>query len=231
MDSVKSRNLRRTALGGITNNPIFVLVLGMCPTIAVSTTLINGISMGLATTLVLVISNTLISLTRKLIPDKIRIPCYILIIATFVTVLDLGMQKWLPGLSGSLGLFIPLIVVNCIILGRAEAFASTHDAVSSAVDGASMGLGFTLSISLLGLLRELLTYGGIVLTSPVEDVVAADRASALPIFGTAAGGFLTLAVLMAAFNAVYGYFKERNGVTRVKVSPEAAKEASGGAGN
>ncbi|MBP5411731.1 MAG: electron transport complex subunit E [Bacteroidales bacterium] len=137
-------------------NPTFVLLLGMCPTLGVTTSAINGLGMGLATTFVLLLSNITISSLKKLIPDTVRIPAFIVLIASFVTVVDLLMQAYLPDLHAKLGLFIPLIVVNCIVLGRAEAFASKHGLFDSALDGLGMGFGFTLSLTVLGMVREFL---------------------------------------------------------------------------
>jgi len=145
--------------GLLDENPVFRLLLGMCPILAVSTAAINGLGMGLAATAVLVASNILISLLRSIIPDKIRIPCYIVIIATFVTMVDLLMEAFVPGLHGVLGIFIPLIVVNCIILQRAEAFASKNGVFLSAIDGIGMGLGFTLALIILASVREVLGAG------------------------------------------------------------------------
>ncbi|MDR1094523.1 MAG: electron transport complex subunit E [Clostridiales bacterium] len=193
------KKFKSTALNGLVNNPTFVLVLGMCPTIAVSKTLTGALGMGLATTAVLILTNTLIAACRKLISDKVRIPCYILIIATMVTIVDMSIERFLPDLYAILGLFIPLIVVNCIIFARAESFASCNPVGYAALDGLSMGLGFTLSLSVLGAVRELLSYGGLAFTFG-----AAERArEVMPIFQTPVGGFIMLAVLMAAFNAVY----------------------------
>jgi len=145
--------------GLLDENPVFRLLLGMCPTLAVSTAAVNGLGMGLAATAVLVASNILISLMRPIIPDKIRIPCYIVVIATFVTMVDLLMEAFVPGLHGVLGIFIPLIVVNCIILQRAEAFASKNGVFLSAIDGIGMGLGFTLALIILASVREVLGAG------------------------------------------------------------------------
>ena len=180
------KKLRDTALGGILNNPVFVLVLGMCPTIGMSTNVTNALGLGLATAFVLVFSNIFISLLRNIIPDKVRLPSYIIIIATFVTLVKLFLAKFLPALDGSIGKFIPLIVVNCIILGRAEAFASKNGVGYAALDGVSMGLGFTLSLVALGGIRMLLIAAGFAL------------------FRTAAGGFITLGLMMALFNFVLG---------------------------
>ena len=177
--------------GLITNNPVLVQLIGMCPTLATSTSLTNGIGMGLSATAVLVCSNIVISLLRKIIPSKIRIAAYITIIAGFVTIIDLLLQAFIPSLAASLGLFIPLIVVNCIILGRAEAFASKNSVVPSAIDGLFMGLGFTLTLVILSVIRELLGAGTIlggaitVFSSPATIMI-------LP-----AGGFLTLGFVIA----------------------------------
>lgn len=181
---INSKEIKETALGGILNNPVFVLVLGTCPTIAKSDTISNGLGLGLATAFVLICSNVFISLLRKLIPDKVRLPAYIVIIATFVTIVQLFIAKFLPDLNASIGAFIPLIVVNCIILGRAEAFASKNNVALSALDGVSMGLGFTLSLVLMGALRQGL--GAIGLT----------------LFQATAGGFIVFGLMMALFNFV-----------------------------
>jgi len=145
--------------GFIRENAVFALFLGLCPTLAVTTSAINGLGMGLATTFVLVMSNLVVSLVKNLIPDKVRIPAFIVIIATFVTVVELVMKGYVPSLFDALGLFIPLIVVNCLVLGRAEAFASKNTIWSSLVDGAGMGLGFTMALTVLGAVRELLGSG------------------------------------------------------------------------
>ena len=145
--------------GLIKDNPTFVLLLGMCPTLATTTSAIDGLSMGLATLFVLVLSNMVISAIAPVVPDKVHIPVYIVVIATFVTVLQLVMQAYVPGVYASLGLFIPLIVVNCIVLGRAEAFASKNGVIDSALDGIGVGLGFTLSLTVIGLVREILGSG------------------------------------------------------------------------
>lgn len=149
-------NLQNITKGFIKENPTLVLLLGMCPTLGVSTSAINGVGMGLATTFVLVLSNIAISLVKNFIPDKVRIPAYIVIIASFVTVVDLSMAAYVQDLHEQLGIFIPLIVVNCIVLGRAEAFAAKNSVVSSAFDGLGMGLGFTMALTSLGIIRELL---------------------------------------------------------------------------
>jgi len=147
--------------GILKENPVFVLLLGMCPTLGVTTSAMNGLGMGLATTFVLVMSNIVISLIKNLVPNKIRIPIFIVVIAAFVTIVQLLMEAYVPALYDALGLFIPLIVVNCIVLGRAEAFASKNSVLSSAVDGVGMGLGFALALTVLGGVRELLGSGKI----------------------------------------------------------------------
>ena len=180
--------------GIVKNNPTFVLVLGMCPTLATTTSAINGMSMGLATLFVLVCSNIVISLLKNLIPDKVRIPAFIVVIATFVTMVQLVMQAYLPAIYDVLGLFIPLIVVNCIVLGRAEAFAAKNSVGLSALDGIGMGLGFTLALTILGALRELLGTGAIFGFNIYNDHFAA------LIFVLAPGAFICLAYLMALAN-------------------------------
>ena len=147
--------IRQFTKGIFQRNPVFVLLLGLCPTLAVSTSVANAIGMGAAATFVLVFSNLIVSLIRKLVPNKIRIPCYIVVIATFVTLVELVLEAYLPDLNASLGLFVPLIVVNCIILGRAEAFASRNAPLVSVADGLGMGVGFTLALTVLGTIREI----------------------------------------------------------------------------
>ncbi len=182
--------------GIIEENPTFVQVLGMCPTLATTTSAINGMGMGLSVTVVLMCSNLAISLLRKVIPSKIRIPAYIVIIATFVTVVDLFLQAFFyESLYQALGLFIPLIVVNCIILGRAEAFASKNDPVSSLFDGMGMGLGFTLALTVLGIVREFLGAGSFFGMQVLPDAI-----SPAVIMIMAPGGFFTLGILLAVFN-------------------------------
>lgn len=178
--------------GFLKENPIFVLVLGMCPALGVTTSAINGLGMGLATTFVLLMSNMLISALKNLIPDKVRIPAFIVVIATFVSIVDLLIQAYVPALAESLGLFIPLIVVNCIVLGRAEAFASKNSIFDSAIDGMGMGLGFTLALTLIGLFRELLGSGA----AFGYKFIPAD-ADGILIFVLAPGAFFVLGFLMA----------------------------------
>ena len=157
--------------GFVKENPTFRLVLGMCPTLAVTGLAVNGLGMGLSTTAVLVASNLVIAVLRKAIPDKIRIPVFIIIIATFVTIVDMLLKAYQPGLHSQLGIFVPLIVVNCIILGRAEAFASKYPVTNSIADGLGMGLGFTLSLTILGTIRELLGNGTIFSAKDRKSVV------------------------------------------------------------
>lgn len=180
--------------GVIRENPTFVLVLGMCPTLGTTTSAANGFGMGAATTAVLIMSNIVISLIKNLIPDKVRIPAFIVVIASFVTIIQMLMQAYVPSLYASLGVFIPLIVVNCIILGRAEAFASKNGAFDSALDGVGIGLGFTLSLTVIGAVREILGSGSIFGVSlGIGDYMPL-------VFVLAPGGFLVLGFLMVLFN-------------------------------
>ncbi|GAB1450304.1 electron transport complex subunit E [Draconibacterium sp.] len=182
--------------GFIKENPVFVLVLGMCPTLGVTSSAINGLGMGLATAFVLMMSNAVISLVKNLIPDKVRIPSFIVIIAAFVTVVQLIMQAYVPALYKSLGIFIPLIVVNCIVLGRAEAFASKNTILSSVIDGIGIGLGFTFALVLLGGIREILG-SGMLFNFPIypEHFVTL-------IFVLAPGAFIVLGYLIALINRI-----------------------------
>jgi electron transport complex protein RnfE len=182
--------------GMFRENPVFVLVLGMCPTLATTTSVEKAIGMGLATTFVLVCSNIIISLIKKLVPDEVRIPMFIVVIAAFVTLVKLIMAAYFPALKAALGIFLPLIVVNCIILGRAEAFASKNGAMASLLDGLGMGIGFTLSLMLLGTIREILGSGSF-LGIPFTDGLTPYTQT---IFILAPGGFLTLGLLMGFFN-------------------------------
>ena len=180
--------------GIITENPIFVLMLGMCPTLAVTTSAINGIGMGLSTTIVLVMSNMLISLLRKVIPDSVRMPAFIVVVASSVTIVQFLMEGFTPSLYDSLGIYIPLIVVNCIILGRAEAFASKNGVVLSFFDGVGMGLGFTIALTVLGAVREILGTGKIFgLEVWPEDY-------GMLMFVLAPGAFIVLGYLIAIVN-------------------------------
>ena len=187
-------NLKILMNGIIKENPTFVLLLGMCPTLGTTSSALNGMSMGLATMFVLICSNMAISAMKNLIPDMVRIPGYIVIIATFVTVVQMCMEAFVPALYASLGLFIPLIVVNCIVLGRAEAFAAKNGVVSSAFDGLGIGLGFTLALTLLGAIRELLGTGKLFgLTLMPEQFCSL-------IFVLAPGAFIALGYLIAIVN-------------------------------
>ncbi|HPF00794.1 MAG TPA: electron transport complex subunit E [Bacteroidales bacterium] len=182
--------------GFIKENPVLVLLLGMCPTLGVTTSAINGIGMGLATTFVLIMSNVIISLIKNFIPSSVRIPSFIVVIASFVTVVDLSMKAYIPDLHAQLGLFIPLIVVNCIVLGRAEAFASKNNVFSSFIDGLSMGLGFTFALGLLGSIREILGGGSIF----NYKFIPADMDGIL-VFVLAPGAFIALGYLIALVNS------------------------------
>ena len=180
--------------GIIAENPVLILLLGMCPTLGTTSSAINGFSMGMATTFVLLCSNMVISLIKNLIPDKVRIPAYIVVIATFVTVIQICMEAYLPSLYASLGLFIPLIVVNCIVLGRAESFAAKNNIFDSALDGIGMGLGFTFSLTLLGLVREFLGTG-----KAFDFSLIPEEYGAL-IFILAPGAFIVLGYLIGIMN-------------------------------
>lgn len=182
--------------GVVKENPSFILMLGMCPTLAVTTSAMNGLGMGLSSLVVLAISNVVISLLRKVIPDEVRLPAYIVIVASFVTVVELLMQAYMQSLYAALGIYIPLIVVNCIILGRAEAFASKNPPMLSLFDGLGMGLGFTVALVIIGSIREMLGAGsifGVALPGSFEPIA---------FFVRAPGAFLVLAVLVAIMNAV-----------------------------
>jgi len=179
--------------GFIKENPVFVLLLGLCPTLGVTSTAINGLGMGLATTFVLVMSNLVVSLIKNVIPDKVRIPSFIVIIASFVTIVELTMQAYTPALFEALGLFIPLIVVNCIVLGRAEAFASKQTVFSSVIDGLGMGLGFAFALTILGAVRELLGSGNIF----GLELMKGDL---MLVFILAPGAFIVLGYLIALMN-------------------------------
>ncbi|MGI6183136.1 MAG: electron transport complex subunit RsxE [Candidatus Fimadaptatus sp.] len=187
--------------GIVTENPTFRLVLGMCPTLAITTSVMNGLGMGLAATFVLICSNLVISLLRNVIPAKIRIPSFIVVIATFVTIVQLLMQAFLPSLYESLGVFIPLIVVNCIIFARAESFASKNPPLESACDGLGMGLGFTLAITLLSAIRELLGAGTL-----FGMQVMPENYQPMAIITQAPGGFIMLGLLMVVMNALFAAY-------------------------
>lgn len=192
MNKTSYENLTR---GIIRENPTFVMLLGMCPTLGVTTSALNGLGMGLATLFALLLSNSAISLLKNLIPAQVRIPAYIVVIAAIVTVLELLMAAYLPALHAALGIYIPLIVVNCIILGRAEAFASKHNLWQSILDAVGMGIGFTIALTLLGAIREILGNGSI-----FGYVFADDNISPMLLFIMPPGAFLALAGLIIIFN-------------------------------
>jgi electron transport complex protein RnfE len=184
--------------GLIKENPTFVLLLGMCPTLGTTSSAINGLGMGLATTFVLICSNMVISLIKNLIPDKVRIPSFIVVIAAFVTILQMCMEAYLPALYDSLGLFIPLIVVNCIVLGRAESFAAKNGVIPSFFDGLGMGLGFSFALTLLGAVRELLG------TGKIFDIALYSEDFGMLLFVLAPGAFIVLGFLIAIVGKIRG---------------------------
>ena len=192
MNKTSYENLTR---GIIKENPTFVMLLGMCPTLGVTTSAFNGLGMGLATLFVLILSNSAISLIKNFIPPMVRIPSYIVVIAAFVTVIDLLMSAYLPGLHAALGIFIPLIVVNCIILGRAEAFASKNNLWQSILDGVGMGIGFTIGLTSLGIVREILGNGSV-----FNYPLVGEDATPMLLFIMPPGAFLALAGLIVLFN-------------------------------
>ena len=189
-------NMKILVNGLIKENPTFVLMLGMCPTLATTTSAINGMSMGLATMVVLICSNVVISCIKNLTPDKVRIPVFIVVIASFVTILQLVIKAFLPDIDSALGLFIPLIVVNCIILGRAEGFASKNNPVASFFDGVGIGLGFTFALTLLGMVRELLGAGSLF------GITLLPEALNILIFVLPPGAFISLGFLIAIVNKI-----------------------------
>ncbi len=203
--------------GIIKENPTFVMMLGMCPTLAVTTSCINGIGMGLTTTVVLVMSNVIISLLRKIIPDKVRVPAYIVIVASFVTMVQFLLEAYIQWLNDSLGIYIPLIVVNCIILGRAEAYASKNPVIPSLFDGLGMGLGFTIALGILGAFREVIGAGSIFGISFLPESIEPIRIIAL-----APGAFFVLATLVAIQNAIR---------MRAGKKPKEIKECGGNCGS
>lgn len=188
------KSLKIILNGLIKENPIFVLLLGMCPTLGTTSSAMNGMSMGLATTFVLICSNVVISLIKNLVPDKVRIPCYVVVIAAFVSVLQMCMEAYVPSIYETLGLFIPLIVVNCIVLGRAEAFAAKNNAWYAALDGIGIGLGFTFALTLLGAVRELLG------TGKVFSLALFPESYGALVFVLAPGAFIALGYLIAVVN-------------------------------
>ena len=208
--------------GVILDNPIFMQTIGLCPTLATSTSLSNAIGMGVAATVVLICSNIVISALRRFIPDKVRIACFITIIATFVTMIDLALQAFVPSLAASLGLFLPLIVVNCIILGRAEAFAGKNKVIPSIFDGLGMGIGFTIGLTSIGAVRELIGAGQLfgfqILPASYEPVT---------IFIMAPGAFLVLALLVAVQN----YVKNKKAAKGQPVQQSSCGQGCGSCGN
>ena len=189
-----TKNIKILVNGVIKDNPVFVLLLGMCPTLATTSSAINGMSMGLATMFVLICSNVVISLLKNLIPDLVRIPAFIVVISTFVTIVEMVMNAYLPALADSLGIFIPLIVVNCIVLGRAEAFAAKNRVVSSLFDGVGIGLGFTFALTILGMTREFFGSGKLFSVSFFPEDFG------VTLFVLAPGAFIALGYLVAIFN-------------------------------
>ncbi len=181
--------------GIIKENPVFVMLLGMCPTLGVTTTAYNGLGMGIATMFVLIMSNIVVSLIKNLIPNKVRIPAFIVVIASFVTIVEMVLEAFIPFLYDQLGIFIPLIVVNCVILGRAEAFASKNNVYHSIIDGLGMGLGFTLALTVLGATREVLGSGSI-----FNLVLFGENANTILLFILPPGAFIALAYLSAIYN-------------------------------
>ena len=192
--------IKQFTKGLFRENPVFMLVLGLCPTLAVSTTVKNAIGMGLAATFVLVFSNTIISCIRKIIPEKIRIPCFIVVIASFVTIVELLMAAYSPTLSKNLGIFVPLIVVNCIILGRAEAFASKNKVLPSFFDGLGMGIGFSIALVIIGAIREVLGAGELLGISILRNI------EPIRIMVQPAGALVTLGILIGLIN----FLKSKN---------------------
>ncbi len=221
-------NWKELTKGILKENPVFIVVLGLCPTLAVTTQTINGIGMGLAVIFVLTGSNLIISLLRKFIPAQVRIPAYIMVIATFVTVVQLFMKAFTPDLNRALGIFIPLIVVNCVILGRAEAFAAKNDPVHSMLDGIGMGIGFTLSLTVIGLIREVLGSGTITLQlaglGPVIDLRSFITSPAVVMI-MPPGGFIVMGLILALINWIKIKRKEREEARKKAAASGAAPAA------
>lgn len=188
--------MERIYNGIVKENPCIILMLGMCPTLAVTTSAINGLGMGLSTLAVLIFSNLIISMMRNIIPDQVRLPAYIVIVASLVTVVDLLLQAYVPSLYSALGIYIPLIVVNCIILGRAEAYANKVKPALALFDGVGMGLGFTIALTVIGIVREFLGSGSLFGLTVLPEAVPS-----IAIFGKAPGAFLVMAILVAVLNA------------------------------
>ncbi len=205
--------------GFFRENPVFAMLLGMCPVLGVTTTAINGIGMGVASLAVLLGSNTVVALFKDLIPEKVRIPAYIVVIASFVTIVDLSMAAYLPDLHRSLGLFIPLIVVNCVILGRAEAFASRNSLAYSVIDGLTMGLGFTMALGMLGAVREVLGSGAL-----FGFAFVGEDATTMLLFVMPPGAFIALGFLIAAVNTAVKKAKAFAAARSRAVSTQPATE-------
>lgn len=215
-----NKKVKDTLFGGITQNPIFVLVLGMCAILAgVTKTLSSAIGMGLAVTFVLVMCNTIISLLRNIIPDSVRLPCYIVIIATMVTLVQMLLKAYIPDLYNSLGVFLPLITVNCIILARAEGFAKNNKVGIAALDGLSMGIGYLLAVCLMAIIRETLSTGKLTIWGTTTIKFWDGAKFGINFFSSAGGAFLTLACLMAAYTTIVQAVKN-------KKSKPAAQEAA-----
>lgn len=219
---IRGSDIRKIGVDGVLrNNPTFRLVLGTCPTLALTTAAMNGIGMGLAVTFVLIFSNVIISALRKVIPNEVRIPAFVLIIATFVTLLRMLLDKFIPSLYESMGVYLPLIVVNCIILGRAESFASKNPVVHSAFDGLFTGIGFTLALTLMGAIREILGAGAIFGITLWNDF-------RIEFFGSAAGAFFVYGLCIAVFNFVYtkveSRFHKKNFVLKYIDAPDKTPE-------
>ena len=202
---MKLKRFKEIALDGVVRqNPTFKLVLGTCPTLGLTTAALSCLGMGAAVTFVLIFSNIIISLLRNIIPDKVRIPCFIVIIATFVTITRMVLEAYMPNLYDSLGIFLPLIVVNCIILGRAESFASHNPVGESALDGLFMGIGFTLAITLMGIVREVLG------NASIFGIELWDKnVFSIGFFSTSAGAFLTYGLFIAGFTAIYNAIERK----------------------
>lgn len=224
------RNLKKTFKEGLlTSNQVFVALLGMCPVLAVSTSIDNAIGMSMAVLLVLALSNITISLIRKVVPDEIRIPVFIILIASFVSVLDFFMNAFTPALYASLGVFIPLIVVNCIILGRAEAFAYKNDVLSSFTDAAGSAIGYGGALFILAFVREVLSQQSLTLTNPFNTTQFAKitffESLKIPFFGSAPGAFITLGILIAIINA-YAAYRVKKAAAVAKTNSATAKSAT-----
>ena len=221
-----NKYLERLHNGIIKENPVLVIMLGMCPTLAVTTSAINGVGMGLSTTVVLVFSNLIISLLKNIIPNRVRVPAYIVIVATLVTVVQFLLQGFVPSLYSSLGIYIPLIVVNCIILGRAESYASKNGPILSIFDGIGMGIGFTIGLTILGLIRELLGSGqafGVQVLPLAEDSNILHGFTPITIFVLAPGAFLVLGCMVAVMNAIKIRLEKKNTPALVVPKPEEKK--------